>query len=152
MSGFTTARATAILQLYFQAVPDGKWADDDAGGPVTAIHCALHTADPDAGDMTTSESAYTGYARVTTDRGTTGVSWDVASGQADNDGAVTFPASTSGPESETHVSLGDTATDEILVSGSLTATLVVNNGITPSFADASLVITLTTLLLMMRVV
>lgn len=143
MAGFTTTVATDVLKLLFQAVTFNNYAEDDTTSPVTALHVALHTADPSAGSMLTSEAAYTGYARVTTDRGTTGVSWDVASGQADNDGAVTFPASTSGPESETDVSIGNTSDDVILVNGSLTATLVVNNGITPSFADAALVVTLT---------
>lgn len=107
------------------------------------FYVSLHTANPnETGDQTTSEAAYTNYARVSVARSTAG--WSVASGVADNDAAITFPASGSGPESETHFGIGSDATlaGNLFLWGALTATLVVNAAITPSFAAGALDITL----------
>src|ERR1700741_5493341 len=55
------------------------------------FYISLNTADPgETGDQTTSETPYTNYARVSVARST--AAWTVASGVADNDAAVTFPA------------------------------------------------------------
>ena len=59
------ATETAILKLVFQAVAWANYADNAATTPQTQVAVGLHTADPgDAGTMSTSEIAYTGYARV----------------------------------------------------------------------------------------
>ncbi len=40
-------------------------ADNAATSPITNLYVSLHTGDPgEAGDQTTSEAAYTSYARV----------------------------------------------------------------------------------------
>ena len=61
-----------ILKLYFQNV-DHANVGDAAGLQNSAaagnIYISLHTADPAGGDQTTSEAAYTGYARVAVARG-----------------------------------------------------------------------------------
>lgn len=107
------------------------------------FYVSLHTGSPaDTGDQTTSEAAYTNYARVSVARSTSG--WSVASGVADNDAAITFPASGSGPESETHFGIGSdsSGSGNLFLWGALSATLVVNAAVTPSFSAGSLDITL----------
>lgn len=116
-------------------------------GSLTAgnLYVALHTADPgETGNQTTSEAAYTSYARVAVARSNGG--WTVsgtAPTQVANAAAVNFPAATGGSETETFFSIGrdSSGAGEILVSGALTANLAVSNGITPSFAIGQLVAT-----------
>lgn len=64
---------------------------------------------------------------------------------AKNAAAVTFPASGSGPETETDVGVGlisGVAAGDLIYWGVLNASLVVNIGITPSFAINALTCTL----------
>ncbi len=105
------------------------------------FYISLHTADPgETGDQTTSESAYTNYARVSVARSTAG--WSVASGVADNDAAITFPACGVTGSTVTHVGIGsDTSgAGNRFMNG--TASLTVSNGITPAFAIGALDISL----------
>jgi hypothetical protein len=54
-----------ILKLIFNATAIANIADNAATSPLTNLFVALHTADPlEAGDQTSSEATYTGYARV----------------------------------------------------------------------------------------
>lgn len=105
------------------------------------FYISLHTADPgETGDQTTSESAYTNYARVSVARSTAG--WSVAAGVADNDAAITFPACGASGSTITHVGIGsDTSgAGNRFMNG--TASLVVSSGITPAFAIGALDISL----------
>ncbi len=116
-------------------------------GSTTAgsVFIALHTADPgEAGNQTTSEATYTGYARMAVARSSGG--WTIsgtAPTQAANAATITFGACTAGSSTCTHFSSGrDTSgTGEILLSGALTASLAVSAGITPSFAIGALTAT-----------
>jgi hypothetical protein len=104
------------------------------------LFVALHTADPgEAGDQTTSEATYTGYARVSVARDSGG--WTVAGNQASNTAEVTFPECTGGSNTITHVSVGlaGTSTSQILYKGALTASIAVSNLITPRFPAGTLV-------------
>lgn len=137
-----------LLKLIFQ---NTNWANvgDATGlrGSTTAgsFFVSLHTANPgETGTQITSEAAYTNYARVAVARSSGG--WTIsgtAPTQSANAAATTFPQSGSGPETETHFVVGrDTSgAGEILWYGALTASLVVNNLITPSFAIGALVCT-----------
>lgn len=139
-----------LLKILIQNV---AWANlGDAAGvqPSAAagsIFIALHTASPGAaGTQTTSEAAYTNYARVAVARSAAG--WTVSGTsptQVANVAATTFPQSTSGPETESHFSAGraTSGAGEILWFGALNANLVVNNLITPSFAIGTLVLNIT---------
>ncbi|SRR6266568_3774973 len=135
--------AINYLKLVFQAVNWSKVADNAGTTPYTNLYVSLHTADPTAaGTQTSSEAAYTGYARVAVVRTSSG--WSISGETISNVGAITFPASTSGPESETWVGVGtdaSPASGNLFWAGPLTATLVVNNGITPSFSAGALTIT-----------
>lgn len=142
----TNSFENGLLSLIFENANYANVGDATGlRGSSTAgvFYVSLHTANPnETGDQTTSEAAYTSYARVSVARSTAG--WSVASGVADNDAAITFPASGSGPESETHFGIGSDSSGagNLFLWGALTATLVVNAAITPSFAAGALDITL----------
>ena len=104
-----------------------------------SLHVSLHTADPgEAGDQTTSEATYTSYARVAVARTSGG--WTVSGNNASNTAAVTFPAATGGTNTITHFGIGTAAsgTGVLLFKGTLSASLAVSSGITPSFAIGEL--------------
>jgi hypothetical protein len=111
-----------------------------------SLFVALHTADPgEAGDQTTSEATYTGYARVGVARSSAG--WTVSGTAptiAANAAAVTFGLDTAGTNVLTHFSVGlvSAGASVIVASGALTAPLTVNPGITPAFAIGQLSISL----------
>lgn len=110
-----------------------------------SLYIGLHTADPgETGNQSTSETSYTGYARVAVAR--SGAGWTVsgtAPTQAANAVAVTFGACTVGTPTITYFSVGEQSAGAtaILYSGILTAPLAVSPGITPSFAIGALVVT-----------
>lgn len=110
-----------------------------------SLYIALHTADPgEAGNQSTSEATYTGYARVAVARSSSGFTVSgTAPTQVANAAAVTFGACTAGSNTVTHFSVGSASsgTGEILNSGALTASLAVSAGITPSFAIGQLTVT-----------
>lgn len=105
----------------------------------TSIWVALHTADPgDAGDQTTSEISYTGYARKVTNRTT--VDWVVASGSASPAAAITFATCTaSSTVSATHFSVGlsSSGAGTLLYSGTVTPNVSITTNVTASLTTAS---------------
>jgi hypothetical protein len=110
-------------------------------GTAGVVYVSLHTADPgETGDQTTSEAAYTSYARVSVVRTTSG--WTVSSGSATNAAAINFPACTGGSSTVTHVAIGTASSGagNRIWSGALSASLAVSSGITPSFAIGQLTI------------
>jgi hypothetical protein len=107
------------------------------------FYISLHTANPnETGTQTTSEAAYTSYARQSVARSTAG--WTVAGGVCDNDAAINFPAATGGSETETHFGVGSdvSGAGNLFLWGALSASLAVSSGITPSFAIGALDVTL----------
>lgn len=107
------------------------------------FYISLHTANPDeTGSQNTSEAAYTSYARVSVARSTAG--WSVASGVADNDAAIAFPACTGSTATCTHFGVGSDSSGagNLFLWGALTSSLAVSSGITPSFAIGALDVTL----------
>jgi hypothetical protein len=145
VAGKGNNNSIGFLELIFQAVISGSYATlalNATSSPATNLYVSLHTSDPGpSGGQTTSEAGYTNYARVAVVRTSSG--WSISSQTISNVGAITFPTSGSGPESETYVGIGlaSSGAGTLLWSGALTATLVVNNGITPSFAAGQLTIT-----------
>jgi hypothetical protein len=116
-------------------------------GSTTAgsLFVALHTADPgETGNQSTSETTYTGYARVGVAR--SGAGWTVsgtAPTQVANAATITFGTSTVGTPTITHFSVGyqSAGATPILVSGALTTSQVINIGGTNTFAAGALVAT-----------
>jgi hypothetical protein len=126
----------AIFQAVFTAISSLL---ANASSPLTNLYISLHTADPTAGgSQTSSEAAYTGYARVAVARSTSG--WSITGETVTNVNAINFPACTGGSETETYVGIGTASSGagSLLWAGPLTSGLAVSNGITPSFAASQL--------------
>lgn len=106
------------------------------------FYVALHTADPaEAGTATTSEVAYTDYARVAISR-TTG--FTVTGNQIENAALIQFPQSGGSGTDCTHFSIVTTSSGagQIILRGALSATLPTGSGIQPQFAAGALTATL----------
>ena len=130
-----------LMKLIFNATAIANIADNAATSPLTNLYVDLHTADPgETGTQTTSETSYTGYARVAVARTSGG--WTVTANVASNVAAITFGACTAGTSTITYASVGtaSSGTGKILLSGALTASLAVSPGITPSFAIGALTV------------
>lgn len=131
-----------LLLLIFNATTIANIAINATSSPLTNLEVSLHTADPgEAGDQTTSEIAYTSYARVPIARTSSG--WTVTTNTAANAVAVTFPACTGSSGTATYVGVGTahTSTGKLLYSGAITtpgAGLAISTGITPAFAIGAL--------------
>ena len=140
----TNAFEDKILRLYLENA-DAANIGDVGGlrGSVVAgsLFVSLHTADPgEVGDQTTSESAYTNYARVAVARSVAG--WTIAAGVGDNDAAITFPLCGATGSTITHHALGSATSGVGNRDMNGTSALTVSNGITPQFAIGALDITL----------
>jgi len=135
----------SLLQLLFNNV-DIANIGDAAGiqnsAAAGSLYLALHTGDPgEAGDQTTSECAYTSYARIAIARTVGG--WTVATNTSTNAALAQFPECTGGSETITYVSIGTLSAGAgvILYSGALTASRSVSSGIQPQFAASALTVT-----------
>lgn len=127
-----------LLKLIFQAVNIANLADNTVSSPLTSLYVALHSADPgEAGTQSTSEISYTGYARVAVVRTSSG--WTVTNNTATNAAIVAFGACTAGTATATYASIGSLSSGAgvLYYSGAISspaAGLIINPGITPSFA------------------
>ena len=102
------------------------------------LHISLHTADPgEAGTQTTSEIAYTSYARVAVTRNGTG--WTVTANSVSPAAAITFPAGTGGAGTATHFGVGTDAAGagKLLYKGAVTPNIVCGDGITPQLGTGT---------------
>lgn len=127
-----------VLKLIFNATAIANIADNAASSPLTNLYVALHTANPgEAGDQTTSECAYTSYARVAVARSDSG--WTVTNNSVSPVADVTFPAATGGSETATYASVGVAAsgTSKILYYGALSSSIPISSGVTPKIGSGS---------------
>jgi hypothetical protein len=127
-----------LMKLIFQATAIANIADNAASAPITNIEVALHTADPgEAGDQTTSECAYTSYARVAVARTSGG--WTVTTNSVSPAANIDFPTATGGTETATHFSVGTahTGAGKLLYSGTVTPNISISTGVTPRLTTAS---------------
>ena len=138
----SNASETNLLNLLFNNV-DWPNVGDAAGlqnsATAGSFYVALHTADPtDAGDQTTSEVSYTGYARVAVAR--SGAGFSVSGAQVSNAATVQFGECTAGSATATHFSVGllSAGAGDILYSGALSASRAISAGITPLFNPGAL--------------
>lgn len=137
----SNAAESDFLLLFFQ---NTAWANVGSAGGLQpsssagSIFVALSTGTLTAtSTQSTTESAYTSYARQGVARNSGG--WTKTGSSpttAENAAAVTFPAATGGTETETNFSTGQevSGAGEVYWYGALTASLAVSSGITPSFA------------------
>lgn len=104
-----------------------------------SLYLALHTADPgEAGDQTTSEIAYTGYARKAVARSGAGftVSGNSVVLAADQDfGKMT--AGAGGTVTFFSVGVASSGASKILYSGAVSPTIAVSNGTIPRLEAAT---------------
>jgi len=142
----TNAAEQAFLDLLFLNV-DWTGIGDASGlqnsASAGSFYISLHSADPgETGDQTTSEVAYTSYARVAVAR-TSGGFTRTGSSMA-NTALVQFPQCTGSTATATHWGLGtdSSGTGNLLVKGALSSSLSISNGIQPQFAAGALTTTI----------
>lgn len=121
-----------LLKLIFNATAIANIADNAASSPLTNLYLSLHTGDPgEAGDQTTSEVAYTSYARKAVARSSAGftVSTNSVVLAANQD----FVAGTGGSGTASHFAVGTAASGagKILYKGTITPNIVCGDGVTP---------------------
>lgn len=128
-----------LLKLIFNGVAIANLADNAAAAPLTSLYVALHTADPgEAGDQTTSETAYTGYARVAVLR--TGGGWVITNNSVSPAANIDFGECTALPGAAiTHMSVGAAASgaSKALYIGTLTPNITMATGVIPRMTTAS---------------
>ena len=138
----SNAAEAAFLDLLFLNL---DWAGvGDAGGlqnsaAAGSFYVSLHTADPgEAGDQSTSEAAYTGYARVAVARASGG--FTRSGSQISNTATVQFGECTAGTATATHFAIGTASSGagQIIYSAALDATRSISSGITPLFNPGTL--------------
>lgn len=132
------ATETALMALIFNATAWANYADNAVTTPQTQVAVALHTADPgDAGNQSTSEAAYTSYARVNVNRTSGG--WTVTANSVSPVATIAFPAGTGGTGTGTHFSTGKTGggATAILFSGTVTPNITFGNGVTPQLSTST---------------
>lgn len=130
-----------FLKLLFNATAIANIADNAASSPLTNLYVSLHTADPgEAGSQTTSEIAYTGYARQPVARTSGGFA--VTANSVSPVANIDFPEMTGGAGGTvTHAVIGTSLSGagKILWSGTVTPNIVVATGVTPRYKTTSTV-------------
>lgn len=102
-------------------------------------YLALHTADPSAGDQTTSEATYTSYARIAVP---ISGGWTGSASPLANASLLQFPLCTGGSNTITHISIGvaSSGASQILYSGALNASRSISSGNQPQLAIGALTV------------
>lgn len=125
-----------LNKLVFNATAIAKIADNAAVTPLTDLYVTLHTVDPlnaTVPDQSTSEVAYTGYARQAVPRTTAG--WTCANGSVTPAEAVEFPvvAGMTVPQQVAYFGVGTdlTGAGKIIASGKLNPAFNMANGFVP---------------------
>lgn len=141
----TNAAEAALLDLLFL---NTDWANiGDAGGlqnsaTAGSFYISLHTSDPgEAGDQSTNEASYTGYARVAVAR--TAGGWTRSVSTISNTALVQFAQCTGGSATVTHFGIGTdlSGAGNLILKGALTSSLSISNGIQPQFAAGAMTAT-----------
>ncbi len=141
----TNAAEAALLDLLFL---NTDWANiGDAAGlqnsaTAGSFFISLHSADPgEAGNQSTNEISYTGYARVGVNR--TAGGWTRTVSTIANTALVQFGQCTGGTATATHFGIGtdSSGAGNLLLKGALNASLSISNGIQPQFAAGAMTAT-----------
>lgn len=143
MAGFSDSVENSLLLLIFNATTWANYAINATASPETNIVVTLNTADPgDTGTGSTSEAAYTSYARVNVTRASGVGGWTVsgtAPTQVGPQATIAFPPGTGGSGTVTHFACtksGGGASINIL-SGTVSPNIVTGNGVTPQLTTAT---------------
>lgn len=127
-----------LLKLIFNGTAIANIADNAGTSPLTSLYVSLHTADPgETGSQTTSETAYTGYARVAVARTSGG--FTVTGNSVSPAANIDFGACTAGTATITHFAIGTatSGTGKLLYSGTVSPNISVSSGVTPRLTTAS---------------
>lgn len=140
---FTNAFENAILLLIFNNT-DVANIGDAAGlqnsATTGSLYMSLHTADPnEAGDQSTTEVAYTSYARAAVAR--TAGGFTVSGNSVSLTANVDFPAGTGGSGTATHWGCGALASTAglLIAKGAISPNIVCGNGVTPRLNAGTLI-------------
>ena len=139
----TDAFEAALLDLIFTNANIAHLGDATGVRGSTAagqLFLSLHTADPgEGGNQSTSEVAYTGYARVGVARSGAGFT---RTGNSISPAAnVDFGTCTAGTATATHFGIGvaGSGTGTLLYKGAITPTIAIAAGVTPRLTTATAV-------------
>ena len=128
-----------FLKLIFTATAIANIADNAAAAPLTNLYVGLHTSDPgEAGNQTTNEISYTGYARIAVAR--SGAGWTVTANVVTPVANITFGEMTAGAGgTATHAGVGTASSGagKLLWSGAITPNIAVVNGVIPQLKTTS---------------
>lgn len=133
--------ANALLLLLFNNTNVANVGDATGlRGSTTAgsLYWSLHTADPGpSGSQTTSEIAYTSYARVAGARSSGG--FTITTNSVSPAAAVNFPTGTGGSGTAAYMGMGAAATSTgiLLYSGPISPTIATGSGVTPQLTTAT---------------
>jgi hypothetical protein len=134
----SNAFENSLLKLIFNATAIANLADNAASSPLTSLYVSLHTADPgEAGDQSTSEATYTGYARVAVLRTSGG--WTVTNNSVSPVANIDFANCTGGTNTITYFGVGTASSGAgvLYYSGTVTPSISVSSGVTPRLTTAS---------------
>jgi hypothetical protein len=142
----SNAFETSLLTLLFNNTNIANIGDATGLRGSTAagvFYISLHTADPgEAGTQATSETAYTGYARISVAR--SGAGFTIAGNTVSNAAAILFGTATAAVGSPvTHFGIGTdvSGAGNLLLSGALGASYQPAVGNAPQFAAGALTAT-----------
>jgi hypothetical protein len=131
--------STGFLNLIFNGTTLASLFENASSSPITQLWISLHTADPGAsGNQTTSEIAYTGYARVAVNRNTGG--WPAATAAIISPAAtISFPTGTGGTGTAAFMGIGTAASGagNLLYSGPITPNISCGASIQPQLTTAT---------------
>ncbi len=128
----------ARLELLFNGTAISNIADNAGTSPLTNLYVSLHTANPgEAGDQTTNEVSYTGYARVAVAR--SGSGWTVSGNSVSPAANIDFPECTGGSATATHFAIGEDETGggNIFYYGALSSNISISTGVTPRLTTST---------------
>lgn len=133
---------TGYLKLTYQNIALANIGDAGGLQPSAApgnFYAALYTTDPTDAD-TGTEANYTSYARIAVVRSAVG--WTVSGAVVSNAGIITFPTSTGGSNTITHVAVRTALVGgDIVHHGVLSSSLIVSSGNTPKFEIGDFTVT-----------
>jgi hypothetical protein len=141
----TNAAEANLMNLLFL---NTDWANigDVAGlqnsAAAGSFYISLHSADPgEAGNQSTNEIAYTGYARVAVAR--TAGGFTLTTSTISNTALVQFAQCTGGTATASHFGIGTdlSSNGNLIFKGALTSSLSISNGIQPQFAAGAMTVT-----------
>jgi hypothetical protein len=127
-----------LLKLLFNGTAIADIAEDDSSSPLTNLYVSLHTGTLNSSsNQTTSECAYTSYARVAVARTSGG--WTVSTNTVVPAATVTFPAATGGSETATYFGIGTTSSGsgKLLYWGPISPSIVISSGVTPQLTTST---------------